>query len=437
MQKQSIFNSIFKVFSSNVTAIGITALIGIILPRLLGPQLLGKLNSALALAAIVYSISFLGIRSSIVIVMGQKSYDMKQMVSAIFFISLLSILLSTSMLLFFLLFISTDIYALSMIILVCLLNPFDFVLSYMSGFSLANQKFKIFNRLNLLPKVIQLIAVLVLIGYFDLRLTAVLFAILISKLLTILITFRSIKLPWPDIRIRHIPAALFKSLLKYGMVYALAFLLTRLNYRVDLLILKRLSEISEVGYYSLGVNIAETIWQIPIAVGLVLMTHSAGEKDQKLITAQVCVTLRISLIISVLATTVLFLLTPFLIKLVFGVMYLPSISIVRTILPGILFFVVLKIINSQFIGNGKPELAIYALLPSVIINVVLNILLIPSYKGVGAAMATNISYFCGSFVLLVIYSRTYSVSLVDIFKYRSSDFSFIHSLRHKLVRHFS
>jgi O-antigen/teichoic acid export membrane protein len=437
MQKQSIFNSIFRVFSSNVTAIGITALIGIMLPRLLGPQLLGKLNSALALAAIVYSISFLGIRSSIVIVMGQKSYDMKQMVSAIFFISLLSILLSTSMLLFFLLFISKDIYALSMIILVCLLNPFDFVLSYMSGFSLANQKFKIFNRLNLLPKVIQLIAVLVLFGYFDLRLTAVLFAILISKLLTILITFRSINLPWPDLRIRHIPAALFKSLLKYGMVYALAFLLTRLNYRVDLLILKRLSEISEVGYYSLGVNIAETIWQIPIAVGLVLMTHSAGEKDQKLITAQVCSTLRISLILSILATTVLFLLTPFLIKLVFGVMYLPSISIVRTILPGILFFVVLKIINSQFIGNGKPEMAIYALLPSVIINVVLNILLIPSYKGVGAAMATNISYFCGSFVLLVIYSRTYSVSLVDIFKYRSSDFSFIHTLRHKLVRHFS
>ena len=158
MQKQSIFNSIFRVFSSNVTAIGITALIGIILPRLLGPQLLGKLNSALALAAIVYSISFLGIRSSIVIVMGQKSYDMKQMVSAIFFISLFSIFLSTGMLLIFLLFISKDIYALTIIILVCLLNPFDFVLSYMSGFSLANQKFKIFNRLNLLPKVIQLIA---------------------------------------------------------------------------------------------------------------------------------------------------------------------------------------------------------------------------------------------------------------------------------------
>lgn len=437
MQKQSIFNSIFRVFSSNVTAIGITALIGIILPRLLGPQLLGKLNSALALAAIVYSISFLGIRSSIVIVMGQKSYDMKQMVSAIFFISLFSIFLSTGILLIFLLFISKDIYALTIIILLCLLNPFDFVLSYMSGFSLANQKFKIFNRLNLLPKVIQLSTVLVLIGYFDLRLTAVLFAIVLSKLLTILILFRSMKLPWPDLRIRHIPAALIRSLLKYGVVYALAFLLTRLNYRVDLLILKRLSEISEVGYYSLGVNIAETIWQIPIAVGLVLMTQSAREKDQQLVTVQVCSTLRISFIISVLAATVLFLLTPFLIKLIFGSQYAPSIPIVRTILPGILFFVVLKIINSQFIGNGKPELAIYALLPSVIINVVLNILLIPSYKGVGAAMATNISYFSGSFALLVIYSRTYSVSLVEIFKYRNSDFSFIHTLRHKLVRHFS
>ena len=144
--------------------------------------------------------------------------------------------------------------------------------------------------------------VLVLIGYFDLRLTAVLFDSSDIQTVDNSHPFRSMKLPWPDLRIRHIPAALFRSLLKYGVVYALAFLLMRLNYRVDLLILKRLSEISEVGYYSLGVNIAETIWQIPIAVGLVLMTQSAGENDQKLITAQVCSTLRISFIISVLAS---------------------------------------------------------------------------------------------------------------------------------------
>ena len=437
MQKQSIFNSIFGIFTSNVAAIGIAALIGIILPRLLGPQLLGKLNAALALAAIVYSISFLGIRSSIVIVLGQKKYDMQQMVSVLFYIFLFSVFLSTGLLFIFLMFISRDIYTLSMIILLCLLNPFDFVLSYMSGFSLANQQFKIFNRLNLLPKAIQLVTVLVLVGYFELRLTAVLFAILISKILTILILFRSTKLPWPDLRIQHIPAGLIKSLMKYGIIYALAFLVTRLNYRVDLLILKRLSEISEVGYYSLGVNIAETIWQIPTAVGLVLMTHSAREKDQQLITAQVCSLLRVSLIISGLAALVLFILTPFLIKVIFGAPYLPSIPIVRTILPGILFFVVLKIVNSQFVGNGKPELAIYALLPSVIINVVLNIILIPAYQGVGAAMATNISYFCGSFTLLVIYSKTYAVSLVDIFTYRNSDFGFIQTLRHKLIRHFS
>jgi Na+-driven multidrug efflux pump len=91
--------------------------------------------------------------------------------------------------------------------------------------------------------------------------------------------------------------------------------------------------------------------------------------------------------------------------------------------------VVLKILNSQFIGTGLPHLTMIALIPALIINVVLNILFIPSYKGIGAAMATNISYFSASFVLIFIYSRTFKIGLLEIFRYRKNDFAFLQNIR--------
>lgn len=406
-------------------------LIGIILPRMLGPQMLGKLNTYLSLTTIIYSISFLGIRSSLVIILGQKKYDEQLVIVAVFYIFMISTLLSTLLLLGSLFIISNDTYSLTIVILICLLNPLDFLNSYMAGYTLAKGKINLFNRLNWLPKALNLSAIIILIYIFKFEVSGALIAIIISNLATIFIVFRILKIPIVSIRKTVIPYLAIKSLVQLGILYALAFFVTRLNYRIDILLLKRMCDISEVGYYSLGVNLAETIWQVPIAVGLVLMARSASEKDQVQMSKQLCSTLRVSLLIVFLAAVVLYFITPFLITIIFGDKYLPSIPIVRTILPGILFFVVLKILNSQFVGTGQPQLTIYALIPSLIINIVLNLILIPVYKGIGAAIATNISYFAGSFILLLVYSKTFSIGLKEIFRYQKSDFIILKQIKMK------
>ena len=190
-----------------------------------------------------------------------------------------------------------------------------------------------------------------------------------------------------------------------------------------------MSDIAEVGFYSLGANVAETIWQVPIAVGVVLMTRSANQTNERVATGEVCASLRISILLVLFAAILLYLAAPLLVSLLFGARYSASIPIIRTILPGILFFVILKILNSQFVGSGKPQLTLIALLPSLAINIVLNILFIPSYKGIGAAVATNISYFCASFLLLLVYSRTFKTGFLEIFRYQKSDFAFLRKIR--------
>ncbi len=407
---------------------GLVLVSGIILPRLLNPEALGRLNSLTALAAIIYSFAFLGMRSSLVMHLGKNKFEQNQILSATVYIYILSIILSTLALLIFFFFLSNDQFPLLFVLLVCLINPFEFIISYMQGYNLAMSRYGNFNRLKWVPRLVYLLTIILFVGLLGWKVKGALIAIIVSNLITILIYLRIYGASFPGFT-RAIPVKVIKSLLGYGSLYALAFLVTRLNHKIDILILKRMCDIAEVGYYSLGANVAETIWQVPIAVGVVLMTRSAKQSDEKVATQEVCSSLRISLLVVSFAGLILYLLAPILVPILFGDRYSASIPIIRTIIPGILFFVILKILNSQFIGSGLPQLTLIALLPALLLNIVLNLLFIPSYKGIGAAMATNISYFCASFLLLLVYSRTFKTGLAEIFRYRKSDFAFIQKIR--------
>jgi O-antigen/teichoic acid export membrane protein len=429
LSKKTIFSSVLSIFSTNIFVIVLVAAGGIILPRLLNPQALGRLNSLTALAAIVYSFAFLGMRSSLVMHLGKKKFEEQQILSATGYIFLFSSIISTLAILFFFFFLSNDQFPLIIVLLVCLINPFEFLISYMQGYNLASSKFGSFNRLKWVPRLIYLLAILVFVGLMGWNIKGALLSIILANLMTILIYLGANGMNRPHQTAGTIPLQAIKSLVGYGMLYALAFLVTRLNHKIDILILKRMSDIAEVGYYSLGASVAETLWQVPIAVGVVLMTRSANQTDQRVATGEVCSSLRISMLLVLIAAIILYLAAPLLVTLLFGERYADSIPIIRMILPGILFFVILKILNSQFVGSGLPQLTLIALIPSLLINIVLNILFIPSYKGIGAAVATNISYFSASILLLLVYSRTFKTGFLEIFRYRKSDFAFIRKIR--------
>ena len=427
--KRSIFAKILSVFSTNLFIIGLTAVSGILLPRLLNPMALGRLNAYLALAAIIYSITFLGMRSSLVMHLGKRKFSSDSVLIALRYIFLLSTLLSTLTLVVFFFTVSKDQYHADIILLVCLINPFAFIISYMQGYNLAKERIERFNRLKWLPALMNLSGILVFVGLLRLHVKGALLATILSNLITIFLYLKITQLKLPSFHRGKIPVKVIKSLIGFGSMYALAFMATRLNHRIDILLMKRLSNLSEVGYYSLGANVAEILWQIPIAVGIILMTRTASQKDQDKSTAEVCSSLRVSVLIVLAAALLLYLLAPWLVSLLFGERYLPSVPVIRAILPGILFFVILKILNSQFIGSGKPQLTLPALIPSLILNIILNLYFIPAYQGLGAAIATDISYFTASFILLLIYSRVFGIPMARIFRYQKQDFAFLRKIR--------
>ncbi|MFO7933985.1 MAG: hypothetical protein R6U78_07885, partial [Bacteroidales bacterium] len=145
MNKKSLFRTFLSIFSTNIFVIVLVVAGGIILPRLLSPSALGKLNSLTALAAIIYSFTFLGMRSSLLLHLGKNTFEKQKIIPALGYIFILSSILSTLSLLFFFIFLSADRFTLSVILLVCLINPVEFLVSYLQGYHLASGKIGNYN----------------------------------------------------------------------------------------------------------------------------------------------------------------------------------------------------------------------------------------------------------------------------------------------------
>jgi O-antigen/teichoic acid export membrane protein len=225
------------------------------------------------------------------------------------------------------------------------------------------------------------------------------------------------------------------ALLKLGLLFSVSFFIIQLNYRIDILLIEKLRDSAEVGLYSIGASIAEQLWQLPLAISIVVFSRSASASDQKEMTTMTTVLLRLSFLFAVFAAVVMFFLVPYLVPLIFGEEYIPSIRIIQLILPGIIMVVIFRILSGHIAGIGKPEWTLYIFLPALAINVLLNLLWIPSYGGEGAAMATNVSYSLGSLAYMVAYSRIVKIPLKEMLRFRASDFTqikqMIEGLRNK------
>lgn len=178
------------------------------------------------------------------------------------------------------------------------------------------------------------------------------------------------------------------GVLKYGIYPMLALLMTTLNYRVDVIMLKQFVTSADVGIYSVGVMLAERVWMIPDALKEVMISNLAKGKG----TDEVSFVIRIcnsACIIVVLGIVVLG--QPF-INIFFGMDYSSAYSITVVILVGVIFMVYYKMIGAFNIVEGKQRENFTYLIISVICNVILNAILIPIFGNIGAAIASIFSY---------------------------------------------
>ena len=415
------FKNIISVSGTNTFNTLINVATGILIARYLGPEGKGLFTSLLVVPTMILSLSEMGIRRSTIHHIGEQKYPAQNVVSVLAFFFLFTSIVGVVATAFVYRSFDPSTLNLTMILLALFSIPVRLVNKFNNGLLVAEERFKISNHLRRIPVIADLVFVILFLIILKLSVTGALIALVLSNVISAIyglgILSHEYRFSFKFNR------EIMKSLLSLGVVYAIALFLARLNFKIDILLLKELASDAEVGFYSLGSNIAEK-WQSPFAVGAVILASSANSKDQARVNANVSRLFRMTFLFAIFVSTFIFFTAPYLVPIVYSKAFVPSIPIVQFILPAIVFLISAKIFASRIAGLKKTHYIIFIHIPALIVNVILNLILIPDHGALGAVYATNISYFLSLVGSVIVFCRVTKTSVFSLIKFSKDDFKF-------------
>lgn len=211
------------------------------------------------------------------------------------------------------------------------------------------------------------------------------------------------------------------ELLIFGFVPMISLLLMTMNYRIDVLMLEYYVPLSSIGVYSVGVSLAEKVWLIPDAFKDVLLSRLVKGKKKE----EVAIVSRVSVLITLIIIIIFSLIGEQLVNLVFGLEYNESYEITLIMFVGVIGMIFYKVVYSYNIANNFRKENMIILLISAIINVVLNILMIPAFGIQGAAYSSVLSYMICGLAFLMFIRRKSGLYVKDFIFVNKNDVAFI------------
>lgn len=249
--------------------------------------------------------------------------------------------------------------------------------------------------------------------------TAWLGAVLISAVLTV----------WWALQLCHYhlawDRALFRQMLRFGLKLYPGNIMQFLNYRLDVFIVGFLLGPREVGLYVTATALAERLWDIPHALRTVLLQRVAASKEKESANQLTAQTVRVTLaLVGMISLLLAFVAYP-LIRLLYGLAFLPSAPLLIILLPGIVLLSVGKLLATHLSGQGRPEVGTYAAATALLATVSLDFLLIPPYGLTGAAIASAISYTISAIMLFSIFLYYSKMRAGEVLFIRQRDISLL------------
>jgi len=161
--------------------------------------------------------------------------------------------------------------------------------------------------------------------------------------------------------------------------------------RLDQVLLAALAGNGALGLYYAAVSIAETLLQLANNIGAAMMAQLGGRprEDQRRLAV---ITMGVVGIGTAAAAALLTIYGGAVISLLLGKAYLPGLSALRILLPGVVLLAVARVMNGYFIAVGEAHVFARAAVGSLIVTVVGDLLLIPVLRGSGAAVASSVAY---------------------------------------------
>jgi O-antigen/teichoic acid export membrane protein len=377
----------FSVFGATVVALGIGFLTSIVVARLLGPDGRGLLGVAYSLATIGVAIVSLGVPVAISYYGSRRARLLPRLVGSalaycavmLVVLVLLALVVSGS---------GLDWLGeggdLGFWLLTGLLT-WAVLMEYVGQNTLrARFLYGSTNALLVLSRITILVATVVLVAALGLGTQGALVALIAGSGVYAVGALR----PFVQQGLR-LSRHVFAAMVHFGWRVQIGRLIQMGNGRLDVLILSAFASLSTVGVYVVAQVVAELVMLVPTAIGFVAMPAIAQGRASGPDAGR---TVRLSGTLSLVGVGVVALGAPVLIFVGYGSDFAPALLPLYILLPGTWLFGAGNVMGDVFRGRGRPGLPSVLAGIAIVVTVVLDLLLIPPFGAVGAAVASTCAY---------------------------------------------
>ena len=234
----------------------------------------------------------------------------------------------------------------------------------------------------------------------------ILLALISSQLIQLFFFLRQVYTTNPDyLHLEQIQIGAIRPLIQFAFLAFMTNLIQFLSYKMDIWFVNYFHGKQLTGIYALGVSLAQMLWLLPSAIQSVLYAFISTHTDRQLMIQRTINTTRQIAVYAISAGITGYLLSIYLVPILFGEEFRESVQCIGLLFIGVVPFCLSMAVSGYFAGTGRVRINLYSAILGFIVCMAADLLLIPSYGILGAAIASSISYISTVTFLLVKFHR--------------------------------
>jgi len=425
IQKLSFFKSGSKLhtilansswlFADKILRMGINLILVVRVARYLGVQQYGLYNYAIAFVTLFSPLANLGLDNIVIRDLVKNSSNRDKILGTAFFLKLLGGFISLLLAVSCIAFLHQDdiltVWIVSILGLAGVVEAVDTIDLWFE--SQVQSKYPVFAR-NIAFIIIALVKVYLI------QIQAPLIAFVWITLAEISLAGIGLAIAYRlkgfSIRLWRWSFSLAQKLLKESWPLILSGFTIMIYMKIDQIMLGKMLDDSAVGFYSAATRISEIWYFIPTAIvaSVSPSIYEAKENNQKIYHRRIKQLLRLMVILSVAIAIPMTFLSGTIITLLFGNGYIAAKTVLAIHIWASLFVFMGIATSPWFIAENLTHLSLRRTLIGAVTNVFLNILLIPAYAGIGAAIATVVAQAFASFFSNILHQETRKLFIIQV-----------------------
>ncbi len=236
---------------------------------------------------------------------------------------------------------------------------------------------------------------------------------LIASLSLILPLIHSYKLP---------KRALIIEAFKFGGYLQAASLMQLFNYRFSYYLIERYFDRATLGVFSLGVQIAESVWLISKSMAVLLYSRISNSRDSAYAINLTLNFIKITSMVTVILISFIAILPGEVFSFIFNKQFDQVSIVITSMAPGIVALSVSLMLSHYFSGSGNPKHNTISSAIGLTFTIILGLILIPKLGYIGAGIVASISYLTSMLYQLIVFKDLGSLTWSS-FRPTNSDYS--------------